>query len=59
MYQMEKYSKHLESIVGERTQEMMVEKEKADKLLYSEWRHRHYDPLWQNIYLIFESVPGH
>ena len=33
---MEKYSKHLESIVAERTQEMFAEKEKADKLLYSE-----------------------
>lgn len=33
--QMEKYSKHLESIVAERTQELVVEKQKTDRLLYS------------------------
>lgn len=32
---MEKYSKHLESIVAERTQELVVEKQKTDRLLYS------------------------
>lgn len=33
--QMEKYSKHLESIVAERTQDLVVEKQKTDRLLYS------------------------
>lgn len=35
MNMMEKYSKHLESIVAERTQELVVEKQKTDRLLYS------------------------
>lgn len=33
--QMEKYSKHLESIVAERTQDLLQEKQKTDRLLYS------------------------
>ncbi|KAF4083383.1 hypothetical protein AMELA_G00140560 [Ameiurus melas] len=32
---MEKYSKHLESIVAERTQDLLQEKQKTDHLLYS------------------------
>ena len=31
---MEKYSKHLESIVAERTYELVEEKKKTDRLLY-------------------------
>ena len=33
---MERYSKHLEQLVNERTAELEVEKEKATDLLYSE-----------------------
>lgn len=33
--QMEKYSKHLEQLVGERTEELEEEKERAMSLLYS------------------------
>ncbi|XP_043954352.1 atrial natriuretic peptide receptor 1-like isoform X2 [Gambusia affinis] len=32
---MEKYSKHLEVLVAERTQDLMLEKQKTDRLLYS------------------------
>uniref|UniRef100_A0A8C2SWB9 Guanylate cyclase n=2 Tax=Coturnix japonica TaxID=93934 RepID=A0A8C2SWB9_COTJA len=32
---MEKYSKHLEMLVSERTQDLMLEKQKTDRLLYS------------------------
>ncbi|XP_078471441.1 atrial natriuretic peptide receptor 1-like [Lampetra planeri] len=32
---MEKYSKHLESVVAERTQDLVLEKQKTDRLLYS------------------------
>lgn len=32
---MEKYSKHLEVLVTERTQDLMLEKQKTDRLLYS------------------------
>ncbi|XP_056588336.1 atrial natriuretic peptide receptor 1 [Triplophysa dalaica] len=32
---MEKYSKHLEVLVGERTQDLMLEKQKTDRLLHS------------------------
>ncbi|XP_071985286.1 atrial natriuretic peptide receptor 1-like [Engystomops pustulosus] len=32
---MEKYSKHLEAIVAERTQDLLQEKQKTDRLLYS------------------------
>ncbi|XP_068616036.1 atrial natriuretic peptide receptor 2-like [Brachionichthys hirsutus] len=32
---MEKYSKHLESIVAERTQDLLQEKQRTDRLLYS------------------------
>jgi len=32
---MEKYSKHLETIVAERTQDLLQEKQKTDRLLYS------------------------
>ncbi|XP_071147062.1 atrial natriuretic peptide receptor 1-like [Mytilus edulis] len=35
MAMMEKYSKHLESIVAERTQDLVHEKQKTDRLLYS------------------------
>ncbi|KAL4236675.1 hypothetical protein ACF0H5_005059 [Mactra antiquata] len=35
MAMMEKYSKHLESIVSERTQDLVAEKAKTDRLLYS------------------------
>ncbi|XP_064626597.1 atrial natriuretic peptide receptor 1-like isoform X2 [Lineus longissimus] len=35
MAMMEKYSKHLEVIVGERTQDLVAEKQKTDRLLYS------------------------
>jgi len=31
---MEKYSKHLESLVSERTMELVEEKKKTDRLLY-------------------------
>ena len=31
---MEKYSKHLEAMVTERTQELIEEKKKTDRLLY-------------------------
>ena len=34
---MEKYSKHLEILVGERTQGLVQEKERADQLLYSKY----------------------
>ncbi len=34
--QMEKYSKHLETLVGERTADLIHEKQKTDRLLYSE-----------------------
>jgi len=33
--QMEKYSKHLESIVADRTADLVAEKAKTDRLLYS------------------------
>ena len=36
---MEKYSKHLESLVSERTQELVEEKKKTDRLLYGEKNH--------------------
>ena len=32
---MEKYSKHLESIVADRTADLVAEKAKTDRLLYS------------------------
>ena len=32
---MEKYSKHLEVLVAERTQDLMHEKQRTDRLLYS------------------------
>ena len=32
---MEKYSKHLESVVAERTQDLVAEKAKTDRLLHS------------------------
>lgn len=32
---MEKYSKHLEVLVTERTQDLIAEKQKTDRLLYS------------------------
>lgn len=35
---MEKYSKHLESIVAERTADLVAEKAKTDRLLYSKYR---------------------
>ncbi|XP_072021460.1 atrial natriuretic peptide receptor 2-like isoform X2 [Amphiura filiformis] len=35
MQLMEKYSKHLETLVAERTQDLMFEKQKTDRLLYS------------------------
>ncbi|PIK56015.1 putative atrial natriuretic peptide receptor 1-like, partial [Apostichopus japonicus] len=35
MQLMEKYSKHLESLVAERTQDLLFEKQKTDRLLYS------------------------
>ncbi|XP_069127745.1 atrial natriuretic peptide receptor 2-like [Argopecten irradians] len=35
MAMMEKYSKHLEAIVADRTQDLMLEKQKTDRLLYS------------------------
>ncbi|XP_052256340.1 atrial natriuretic peptide receptor 1-like [Dreissena polymorpha] len=35
MAMMEKYSKHLEAIVAERTQDLVAEKAKTDRLLYS------------------------
>jgi hypothetical protein len=34
---MEKYSKHLEAIVAERTQDLLQEKQKTDCLLYSKY----------------------
>ena len=37
MQLMEKYSRHLESIVAERTQDLLLEKQKTDRLLYSKW----------------------
>lgn len=37
MQLMEKYSRHLESIVAERTQDLLLEKQKTDRLLYSEY----------------------
>ena len=33
---MEKYSKHLELLIIERTQDLIAEKQKTDRLLYSE-----------------------
>lgn len=36
---MEKYSKHLEVLVAERTQDLMHEKQKTDRLLYSTHTH--------------------
>lgn len=33
--QMEKYSKHLETLVEERTQELLIEQNKTQQLLYS------------------------
>ena len=38
---MEKYSKHLEQLVNERTAELESEKERATTLLYSESVHSH------------------
>ena len=35
MQLMEKYSKHLETLVAERTQDLVLEKQKTDRLLYS------------------------
>lgn len=35
MVQMEKYSKHLEVLVAERTQDLTHEKQRTDRLLYS------------------------
>ena len=35
---MEKYSKHLEAIVAERTHELVEEKKKTDRLLYGTHR---------------------
>ncbi len=35
LFQMEKYSKHLEVLVAERTQDLMHEKQRTDRLLYS------------------------
>lgn len=35
VFQMEKYSKHLEVLVAERTQDLMHEKQRTDRLLYS------------------------
>ncbi|XP_078472790.1 atrial natriuretic peptide receptor 2-like [Lampetra planeri] len=35
MMLMERYSKHLESVVAERTQDLVLEKQKTDRLLYS------------------------
>ena len=35
IFQMEKYSAHLESIVSERTQDLIVEKQRTDELLHS------------------------
>ena len=32
---MEKYSKHLEQIVAERTNDLTIEKQRTDRLLYS------------------------
>ena len=37
MQLMEKYSKHLETLVAERTQDLMLEKQKTDRLLYSKF----------------------
>ena len=34
-FQMEKYSKHLEQIVAERTNDLTIEKQRTDRLLYS------------------------
>ena len=34
---MEKYSKHLETIVAERTQDLLIEKHKTEILLYSKY----------------------
>ncbi len=42
---MEKYSKHLESIVAERTADLVVEKQKTDRLLYSMLPHQVADDL--------------
>lgn len=42
LFQMEKYSKHLEVLVAERTQDLMHEKQKTDRLLYS-MTHKHTD----------------
>lgn len=39
VFQMEKYSKHLEVLVAERTQDLMHEKQKTDRLLYSKIKH--------------------
>lgn len=37
LFQMEKYSKHLELIVADRTQDLILEKQKTDRLLYSNY----------------------
>jgi hypothetical protein len=34
---MEKYSKHLEQVVAERTNDLTLEKQRTDRLLYSEF----------------------
>jgi hypothetical protein len=34
---MEKYSKHLEVLVSERTQDLVAEKQKTDRLLHSKY----------------------
>lgn len=36
-FQMEKYSKHLEQIVAERTNDLTIEKQRTDRLLYSRY----------------------
>lgn len=42
---MEKYSKHLEAIVAERTQDLLQEKQKTDRLLYSNLQQSFFGPL--------------
>ena len=45
-FQMEKYSKHLEVLVAERTQELIAEQKKTDSLLYSESHFNYAEGRW-------------
>ena len=55
---MEKYSKHLESLVAERTQDLVAEKAKTDRLLYSMFIVNSYLPTTIE-FLVFMLLPSY